>query len=135
MKTEFLEDDEEWVWKNALRVQDKVRLLLDTRRPFSNWNIKVYHATCHASAVSNLNPLTARLRNESVRSRSGTPDLTSTPPSGGSMSSIASTLRTVTTPASPRAEARGLKRKADNDHHEVLVKEEEGTPPLKRVAI
>jgi len=26
LKTEFLEDDEEWVWKNAVRKDDKVRL-------------------------------------------------------------------------------------------------------------
>jgi pre-mRNA cleavage complex 2 protein Pcf11 len=26
LKTEFLEDDEEWVWKNAVRKEGKVRL-------------------------------------------------------------------------------------------------------------
>jgi pre-mRNA cleavage complex 2 protein Pcf11 len=26
LKTEFLEDDEEWVWKNSVRKDDKVRL-------------------------------------------------------------------------------------------------------------
>jgi len=26
LKTEFLEDDEEWVWKNAVRKDEKVRL-------------------------------------------------------------------------------------------------------------
>lgn len=26
LKSEFLEDEEEWVWRNAIRVKDKVRL-------------------------------------------------------------------------------------------------------------
>lgn len=28
LKSEFLEEDEEWVWKNAIRVKDKVSSLL-----------------------------------------------------------------------------------------------------------
>ncbi|KAF9514172.1 hypothetical protein BS47DRAFT_901369 [Hydnum rufescens UP504] len=67
LKSEFLEDDEEWVWKNAISVRGKV-----------------YHATCHAEAMSAM--VAARLRDQtsplgkrSPRSRSGTPDAVSTP--------------------------------------------------------
>jgi len=56
IKLEFLEDDEDWVWKNAIKKDDRV-----------------YHATCHAEAVASTNNLAARLRNELTSgSRSGT---------------------------------------------------------------
>lgn len=58
IKTEFLDDEEEWVWRNAVSVKGKI-----------------YHSTCHADAVAaNL----ARVKHEGVastgRSRSATPD-------------------------------------------------------------
>ncbi|KAG8880765.1 hypothetical protein FRB97_000558 [Tulasnella sp. 331] len=55
LKTEFLEDDEDWVWRNAVSIKGKI-----------------YHATCHADAItSNL----ARVKTEVTgRSRSATPE-------------------------------------------------------------
>ncbi|KAJ7590956.1 hypothetical protein C8J56DRAFT_934310 [Mycena floridula] len=47
LKSEFLEDDEDWVWKNAVKKDGKV-----------------YHATCHADALGSTSSLAARLRNE-----------------------------------------------------------------------
>ncbi|KAG9051444.1 hypothetical protein FS837_006620 [Tulasnella sp. UAMH 9824] len=59
IKTEFLDDEEEWVWRNAVSAKGKI-----------------YHATCHADALAaNL----ARVKHEGVsgtgRSRSATPDI------------------------------------------------------------
>ncbi|KAE9397118.1 hypothetical protein BT96DRAFT_966286 [Gymnopus androsaceus JB14] len=59
LKSEFVEDDEEWVWKNAVVKEDRI-----------------YHATCHAEASGNA--LVARLHINS-RSRSGTPESTKSP--------------------------------------------------------
>lgn len=77
IKTEFLDDEEEWVWRNAVSVKGKVSRgksqfyapLLTPTLP------QIYHATCHADAVAaNL----ARVKHEGVsgtgRSRSATPD-------------------------------------------------------------
>ncbi|KAK7060482.1 mRNA 3' end processing factor [Paramarasmius palmivorus] len=63
LNPEFVEDDEEWVWKNAVKKDDRI-----------------YHATCHAEASSNT--LAARLRSDvtSSRSRSGTPEKKQSPP-------------------------------------------------------
>ncbi|KAJ3989677.1 hypothetical protein F5890DRAFT_1485062 [Lentinula detonsa] len=56
LKSEFLEDDEEWVWKNAVKKDDRI-----------------FHATCHAEASANV--LAVRLRSDvNSRSRSGTPE-------------------------------------------------------------
>lgn len=30
LKCEFAEDDEEWIWRNAIRIKDKVRFLLSS---------------------------------------------------------------------------------------------------------
>ncbi|KAI0952130.1 hypothetical protein AcV7_008030 [Taiwanofungus camphoratus] len=58
LKSEFLEDDEEWVWRNAVKKDDKI-----------------FHATCHAEAMASKTTLAVRLRNEvSSRSRSLTPE-------------------------------------------------------------
>lgn len=58
LKSEFLEDDEEWVWRNAVTKDDKI-----------------YHATCHAEAMASTS-LAARLRNDiMVSSRGGTPEM------------------------------------------------------------
>lgn len=100
LKTEFMEDDEEWVWRNAIMVKGKVRpfhpticiskLKSDIKLPH-----KVYHATCHADALSSqtaarLRDLTNRgstpsssqpqSRSSHSRSRSGTPEHTASAP-------------------------------------------------------
>ncbi|KAG7096775.1 hypothetical protein E1B28_004185 [Marasmius oreades] len=87
LNSEFVEDDEEWVWKNAIRKDDRI-----------------YHATCHAEVSSTL---VARLRTDvASRSRSGTPERVShpkqqTPPRGISSSD---------------AKLNGIKRKVDDEN-------------------
>ncbi|THV08455.1 hypothetical protein K435DRAFT_740551 [Dendrothele bispora CBS 962.96] len=54
LKSEFLEDDEEWVWRNAVKKDERI-----------------YHATCRAEALTNT--LASRLLNTG-RSRSVTPE-------------------------------------------------------------
>jgi len=101
LKSEFLEDDEEWVWKNAVKKDDRI-----------------YHATCHAEAVSSTNNLAARLRSEiEGRSRSGTPEASlsrSTPPRAGLTPS----------PTSKKRKAEGLSE--DSTHMQ---------PPLKKLEL
>ncbi|KAJ8587211.1 hypothetical protein M405DRAFT_319900 [Rhizopogon salebrosus TDB-379] len=115
LKTEFLEDDEEWVWKNAVRKEDKI-----------------YHATCHDEAMSSMHTLATRLRQDTgSRSRSGTPDtLRTTPPKG--MPSIRPSL-------SPSPDKRAtLKRKANDNDYNVsssVKLESNGTPPMKKLAL
>ncbi|KAI9512226.1 hypothetical protein F5148DRAFT_1164952 [Russula earlei] len=88
-KSEFNEDDEEWIWRNALKIDDKI-----------------YHATCHAEALATSGSLTARLRQGFASSRSGTPDapsLRATPPRLGKAESLPATSKT------------GVKRKVEGD--------------------
>ncbi|CAE7072991.1 unnamed protein product [Rhizoctonia solani] len=105
IKSEYLEDDEEWVWRNAVNVKGQI-----------------YHATCHDEA-GQANSLASRLRLEmgatggSSRSRSLTPERL---PASPMTRSPGGTLR----PAN-------LKRKAED---EVNVKLESGQSP-KRVAV
>lgn len=108
LKSEFNEDDEEWIWTNAVRAQDKI-----------------YHATCHADALF-ANPLVARLKADSsfVSSRSRTPE--------SAMPSSPPTLSPSRATASPEPSQRSLKRKADDS---AIVKQEGGTPPSKRLAL
>jgi pre-mRNA cleavage complex 2 protein Pcf11 len=112
---QFLEDVEEWVWQNAIKKDDKVRVssFYGSLRFLINC-AQVFHATCHAEAMSSTNSLVSRIRNEATGSRSTTPSsLRATPP------------KTIGSPS-----AAGTKRKADGD-----VKHEEGTPPSKKVAL
>jgi pre-mRNA cleavage complex 2 protein Pcf11 len=66
LSIEFLEDEEEWVWKNAVKKDDRV-----------------YHATCRAEAAA-ANSLVTRLKTETgLGSRGSTPEVVSsrtTPP-------------------------------------------------------
>ncbi|KAJ7047260.1 hypothetical protein C8F04DRAFT_1058254 [Mycena alexandri] len=127
-KSEFLDDEEEWVWRNAV--------LKDER---------VYHATCHAEAA---NGLALRLRSElaaNLRSHSNTPEAASmgsvvaaraggvsTPPPSGLK--ISDTLRSVSLSPSPESKLVGTKRKVDDTDHSVSD-EAEGTPRLKKMAL
>lgn len=118
LKSEFLEEDEDWVWKNAVMKDDRV-----------------YHATCHAEAVVSTNTLAARLRTELVqRSRSGTPEvqsLRSTPPRATG-SGLKSEVRR-SAPSTPESNRTVSKRKIDSDSS--LRDMGDGTPPLKKVAL
>lgn len=141
LKTEFMEDNEEWVWRNAIMVKGKVRPFY--RSPalpcnlMSNVNLppKVYHATCHADALSS--QTAARLRHQTARgstplssrtqsrSRSGTPETAS----GLVVKTSGSPLRrgqTITPPPSATAASNGngLKRKSPSRN------DESGTPAI-----
>jgi len=105
-KSEFNEDDEEWIWKNAIKIDDKI-----------------YHATCHAEALATSGSLTARLRQGFASSRSGTPDapsLRTTPPRLGKVEST-----------SPNSKA-GVKRKIEVD---IADSQTDRSPPLKKVIL
>ncbi|KAJ7764985.1 hypothetical protein DFH07DRAFT_811027 [Mycena maculata] len=121
-KSEFLEDDEDWVWRNAVIKDDRV-----------------YHATCHAEAASGL---ALRLRSElaSLRSHSNTPEIAAgaarlgTPPhSSGLKHSGSDAVRTSLSP-SPESKPVGTKRKVDDPDSEVSG-EADGTPRLKKIAL
>jgi len=116
IKSEFLEDDEDWVWKNAIKKDDRI-----------------YHATCHAEAVTSTSSLVARLRNElSSGSRAGTPEVQSsrsTPPKNG----LIKTIRASHSP-SPQPKLGGTKRKVENEDASLNV-EADGSPPTKKVVL
>ncbi|PBL02396.1 hypothetical protein ARMGADRAFT_980989 [Armillaria gallica] len=113
LKSEFLEDDEEWVWKNAITKDGRV-----------------YHATCRAETLSS-NSLAARLRTElavQLRSRSGTPEAQArapTPPSALNLSSA----------STPESKLAGSKRKVDETVSTAGNNEAEGSPPAKKLAL
>ncbi|KAI0677557.1 hypothetical protein C8Q78DRAFT_1003278 [Trametes maxima] len=112
LKSEFLEDDEEWVWRNAVKKDDRI-----------------YHATCHAEAVASKSSLAVRLRNEtSSRSRSRTPEAR-TPPKV--LATLNGDSRMSESPSSSKLA--GMKRKAE-DEAASLAKHEADAPQVKRVA-
>jgi len=112
MKCEFLEDEEEWVWKNAIKKDDKI-----------------YHATCHAEAIISTNTLAARLKNEEreSRSRSGTPEVSVSTPT---RSTPPRTLQPRASLSPSPARTSGVKRKAEGDEPSVG-----DTPPAKKVEV
>ncbi|KAG6856339.1 hypothetical protein H0H87_005457 [Tephrocybe sp. NHM501043] len=98
-KSEFSEEEEDWVWKNAVTVDERV-----------------FHATCQAEAAASTNTLVARLRTElgTGRSRSATPEaslLRSTPPP---MLRDPSKSPLKSPPLSP-SQLAGTKRKVEDD--------------------
>jgi len=108
LQNEFLEVDEEWVWKNAVQVKGKV-----------------YHATCHAETMSSAAIAARRLKDSKIpasRSRSGTPELAS--------------IQGGTARSSPPRLTVGSKRKSspDKENEALIVKQEpyDGEPPSKR---
>lgn len=125
IKSEYLEDDEEWVWRNAVNVKGQVchtRTALPRTALTKVSAIKIYHATCHDEA-GQATSLASRLKLEmgattaAVRSRSRTPERLPGSPltrSPGAVGKLA-----------------GLKRKAEDD---ALVKIEPRLSP-KRVAV
>jgi pre-mRNA cleavage complex 2 protein Pcf11 len=119
LKSEFLEDDEEWVWKNATRKDDRI-----------------YHATCHAEAITSTSGLAARLRSEKAHgSRSATPEVH---PMAGILSGSRITpppdLRISSSPPTPDSKMAGMKRKVENSDSNI-PEEASGTPPAKKVVL
>jgi pre-mRNA cleavage complex 2 protein Pcf11 len=116
IEPEFLEEEEDWVWRNALKKDDKVGIIFCLGLNVSMNNIiQIFHATCHAEAMTSTNALVSRLKTETTGSRSATPPSSRvTPPKiVGSPSSI------------------NLKRKADLDQKT----ERETSPPAKKIAL
>ncbi|KAG8734824.1 hypothetical protein FRC12_018342, partial [Ceratobasidium sp. 428] len=123
IKSEYLEDEEEWVWRNAVNAKGQVRrqqlLLPSAQLNVPVWT-QIYHATCHDEA-GQVTSLASRLRSEisaatgATRSRSITPERL---------------------PASPRSpggsKIAGVKRKVEDG---VTVKLEPGAPLPKRLAV
>ncbi|KAF8621585.1 hypothetical protein AX15_007610 [Amanita polypyramis BW_CC] len=110
LKSEFLEEDEDWVWRNAIKKDDKV-----------------YHATCYAEAIAVKSSYAARLL---LGSRSGTPETQSsrvTPPTESRISRSKS-------PSTPIHESKlaGTKRKIQSDDHAFSG---DVTPPFKKSAL
>jgi pre-mRNA cleavage complex 2 protein Pcf11 len=130
MKCEFLEDEEEWVWKNAVKKDDKVRFLfyISVNRVLIVL-LQIYHATCHAEAVLSTNTLAARLKNEEreSRSRSGTPDV---PVSTPIRSTPPRTLQPRASLSPSPARTNGVKRKAEGDEPSLG-----DSPPVKKFEI
>ncbi|GLB33916.1 putative RPR [Lyophyllum shimeji] len=119
LKSEFLEEDEDWVWKNVVKKDDRV-----------------YHATCHAEAVASTSSLAARLRSELATGRSGSatpeaPSLRSTPPPSTMRDS-----KSKSPSLSPSREAKlaGTKRKV-GENDSTYPGEDGGTPPMKKLAL
>ncbi|KAH8118317.1 hypothetical protein DFH11DRAFT_1502332 [Phellopilus nigrolimitatus] len=122
LKSEFREDDEEWVWHNAVRVKDKI-----------------FHATCHAEMVAS-----AKLRADgaALSSRSGTPEhaVPGTPSKKAlKMKAKSPSPVQVLAAAASAAMVTGTKRKAEDEvpEGESVRRGDgvEGTPPLKKVAM
>ncbi|KAI0723239.1 hypothetical protein C8Q76DRAFT_646524 [Earliella scabrosa] len=112
LKSEFLEDDEEWVWRNAIKKDERI-----------------YHATCHAEAIASKTSLVSRLRNEPAsRSRSRTPE-SRTPPKVHA--TLNGEMRMSETPTPSKLA--GTKRKAE-DENLGIVRSEGDAPQVKRVA-
>jgi pre-mRNA cleavage complex 2 protein Pcf11 len=144
-KSEWLEDEdaEDWVWRNAVLKDDRVRTftLYTYCDSVSNYFsfLQVYHATCHAEAASGL---ALRLRSRelaNLRSHSNTPEsvvgaargAVTPPPSG---LKISDALRSVSLSPSPESKLVGTKRKVDDTDRSVSA-EAEGTPRLKKLAV
>jgi len=136
LKPEFLEDDEDWAWRNAVRVQGRVSTYskcgLDQK---PNPVIQIYHATCHAETAT-ASSLASRLRNEATaeRSRSGTPELNGNRVvSGGTnpLSSLKEEIKRTPTPDTFRLS--GTKRKVDEIDR--VKTEDSESPPSKKAAL
>jgi len=117
LQVEFLEDEEEWVWRNAVKKDDRI-----------------YHATCHAEAAASTNNLVTRFKNEigsTTGSRGSTPEVTSRRSTPPFMRAAKSPSRSP--PSSPSKLA-GVKRKVEHGEPSDST-EVDQTPPLKKLAL
>lgn len=136
LKSEFMEDDEEWVWRNAVKRDDRVRSMSMLRwgRRADLGIRQIFHATCHAEASKSKSSLASRLKTEmGSRSRSGTPETLRTPPRTYTPLGEESRMGS----ASP-SKLLGTKRKAEEevDTFGLPVKTEgQRTPPAKKFAL
>ncbi|THH10229.1 hypothetical protein EW145_g1475 [Phellinidium pouzarii] len=125
IKSDFQEEEEEWVWQNAIRVKDKI-----------------YHATCHAE-MSTSSTLAAKLRADGaakISSRSGTPEsVTQGTPSKKTMLLVSKSPSPERTLVEEIGSVAGNKRKAESDTPEGenarVGNGVGGTPPLKKTVL
>nr|GAT59894.1 predicted protein [Mycena chlorophos] len=116
-KSEFLDEDEEWVWRNAVYKDDRV-----------------YHATCQAGLLAQ-----RLLRSDlaaSLRSHSSTPEIplrSGKSVAGSSDNAAPSSQRTSVSPP-PDSKLLGTKRKVD-DTDAAISPEADGTPRSKKLAL
>ncbi|KAF9451674.1 hypothetical protein P691DRAFT_662701 [Macrolepiota fuliginosa MF-IS2] len=112
LQVEFLEDEEEWVWRNAVKKDDRI-----------------YHATCHAEATVSTSNLVTRLKCEMGNgSRGTTPEARSTPPF------VTVTRSPSRSPSSSPSKLAGIKRKVEHNGS-LDPSEADQTPPLKKLAL
>ena len=132
LKSEFMEEDEEWVWRNAIMKDERVSQYAYMLSSYeTDWcrYVQIYHATCHAEAMASKSSLASRLRNEAAsRSRSRTPE-NRTPPKVHA--TLGGEPRKSETPTPTRLA--GMKRKAEDDSLG-LFKAEGHEPQVKRIA-
>ncbi|CAG8570880.1 4391_t:CDS:2 [Acaulospora colombiana] len=130
IKVEFQEDDDEgdWVWKNAVKVDNKVGSTLKALNHQNPNMPKIYHATCHHDwANSSFNK--QRLA-EMNSSRQGTPEVHSR--GTGSQDGTPLRIKSDSPKTPPRLLAvAGTKRKAaisSDPNRPALLSSKEGTP-------
>ncbi|KAF7793670.1 hypothetical protein EIP86_004785 [Pleurotus ostreatoroseus] len=132
LKSEFMEDDEEWVWRNAVKKDDRVSVITNkgTRAKRLIRRPQIYHATCHAEASAVKSNLVVRLKGEIAgRSRSRTPDVLRTPPR------TSTTLEDGRSGSISPSKLVGTKRKAEDDERDGAGSEGLSTPPMKKLAV
>jgi pre-mRNA cleavage complex 2 protein Pcf11 len=121
LKSEFLDEVEDWVWKNAIKKDDRI-----------------FHATCHDQALSLTSSFAAKLRTEKLNgSRSGTPEVQSISVTHSGLRSTPppTLLRISKSPShSPPLGSKGTKRKVD-DHGDLNSSDQTDSPPLKKIAL
>lgn len=114
LQIEFLEDEEEWIWRNAVKKDDRV-----------------YHATCHAEATASTSNLVTRLKSElGTGSRASTPEANSsrsTPPL------VRARRSPSRSPSSSPSKLVGVKRKVEHEDPSSIAADH--TPPLKKLAL
>lgn len=132
LKSEFNEDDEEWVWRNAVQKDDRVRFnsqasLRPSLRPV---RLQIYHATCHAEAMVSKTSLATRLKTEETsRSRSQTPEWTRSP----ARANFALPDDSIKIGSPSPSKLVGSKRKVDTDGS--VSSRDSPTPPMKKIAL
>ncbi|KAI0770816.1 hypothetical protein BC629DRAFT_1583389 [Irpex lacteus] len=113
LKSEFNEDEEEWVWRNAVQKDDRI-----------------YHATCHAEAMVSKTSLATRLKTEETsRSRSQTPEWTRSP----ARANFALPDDSMKIGSPSPSKLVGSKRKVDTDGS--VSSRDSPTPPMKKIAL
>lgn len=132
LKPEFNEDDEEWVWRNAVLKDDRVRIgpYFSSRQTLRPSRPQIYHATCHAEAMTSKTSLATRLKTEETgRSRSQTPEVLRSP----ARVNITLPSDSIKMGSPSPSKLVGSKRKVDAEGS--FSSRDSPTPPMKKVAL